>query len=531
MSRRKTATILSMLLAFVFVLSACGTTAPAASGTTTASTTSGGTAATTAPPAGGAATGSTRDSLVTYINSDINTLDQTMISLINENVIAVNIYDPLIYMKQGESKTEEMRLAESYTVSDDGLVYTFKLRQGVLFHNGEEMKASDVHFSYETCKASPYRGAQMEQYASSRAVDDYTFELTLLDVYAPVMEIMVSAIQIVSEKAVNELGSDFGLNPVGTGPYVFVSYETTNQIKLTRFDDYYRTPARIKDLTFKIITDPNTIAIALQSGEIDVGSFAATAYSNMMAAPNLTVNLMASNHITYMMMNHEVAPFNDVRVRQAINYALDRDFINEAVMGGLARPASIILSPDVTGYSTAIRGYEYNIEKAKELLAEAGITTPYDLGKLKAIEGSFKTAAQMIQANLADIGLNLEIEVLEATKYIEDAQKGDYAMGVMGMDSGNDADGFNAMVTTPYINSLNMARYSNPEVDRLFAAGRSELNPEARKAIYAECFNLITDDAVYGALYNQPRPFAYNPDLQVDYFEPMLLFPYEMAWK
>ena len=223
MSRRKTATILSLLLAFVFVLSACGTTAPAASGTTTASTTSGGTAATTAPPAGGTATGSTRDNLVTYINSDINTLDQTMISLINENVIAVNIYDPLIYMKQGENKTEEMRLAESYTVSDDGLVYTFKLRQGVLFHNGEEMKASDVHFSYETCKASPYRGAQMEQYASSRAVDDYTFELTLVDVYAPVMEIMVSSIQIVSEKAVNELGSDFGLNPVGTGPYVFVS--------------------------------------------------------------------------------------------------------------------------------------------------------------------------------------------------------------------------------------------------------------------------------------------------------------------
>lgn len=476
----------------------------------------------------GSPDGSATNTLTTYIGTDVSTMDPRRMSSITDMAVSNQIFDTLYFVTLDHQ--EQPRLAESYTVSDDGSVYTFTLRKGVRFHNGEELKASDAVFSFNEAKASPFTSSYVDDMKSCRAVDDYTFEVTLSAPNAIFIQ-YVAGIKILNEKATTEAGDSFGDNPVGCGPYKLVSHTNASEVKLARFDDYYRGPARIETVIFKVISDSNTAAIALQTGEVDLGGINASAYSSIESDADLDILRLESAHISYVIMNTEVAPFNDVRVRQAINYAINKEFVVEAAAGGYARVANTVLAPEVFGYDASIKGYEYNVEKAKELLKEAGITTPVDFPPIKTIDGTFKVVAQAVQSDLAAIGINTTIEVLEANKYLEDAHGGNYSLGIMGLDVGYDADLFSNMYATCYINGYNMARYSNSWVDEMFDKGHVELDSTKRQAIYTELFRFLDEEAVYAPLFNQVILKAHDKDLQIDYIEPINYYMYDMAWK
>ncbi len=472
-----------------------------------------------------------RDDIKMFINGDISTLDPANSGTIVNAQVMIDIYDCLY--KAHPDHSVEPWLAESYTVSDDSLTYTFKLNKGVKFHNGDELKASDVVFTFNRAMTSPYQMSAVDQIESVSASDDYTVVFKLKNIYAPFMEISICNTPICSERAVTEGGDAYGEKPVGTGPYKFVKHEAASLVTLTRFDDYFKGPAAIKDVTYRVIVDSNTSTVAVQNGEIDFGAFLPTAYENIKSDEKLNLYEGMGGHFYYVMMNNEVAPFDNIKVRQAINYAIDRDFILDACLDGLGNPTSTILAPAVFGYSPDVKQYEYNVEKAKQLLAEAGVQTPYDAGTFKTIgAGSFVTIATVMQGFLHEIGIEVEVEQLEQNAYIEQLLVGDFGLGVMGIDCGLDADAYGDLFKPEQMDGgNNMGRYQNPEVTELFAQGRATLDPDERLAIYKEVFNIVGEEAAYAPLFNAIRMFAYSKDLEISEITPMYVRAYDMKWK
>lgn len=469
-----------------------------------------------------------KDKLTLFINADVSSFDPTLSSSSASQIVTSQIYDPLVFVN-GKHEVEN-RLAEKYSVSEDNLVYTFEIKKGVKFHNGEELKADDVVFSIERVMESPFFFSMVESVDRAEAVDDYTVKIYMKDVNAPFID-SLSYIMIFNRKAVEEAGDSYSDNPVGTGPYKYVSYEAGVDVKLTRFEDYYRGPARVKDVTYRIIPDRNTATISLRTGEIDAGPFALSAYDSVVNEANLVTQEWSSNVVNYLAVNHEVAPFDNKLVRQALNYAIDREYIVDVATEGHATLSTIMLPEVVFGFSDQInQTYTYDPEKAKELLKEAGITTPMNVGTITMADDVNKGIAEALQQCLADVGLTADIEVLEMNKYFDETDSGNYEICLNAIALTMDADSYAPLYAADQINGLNTARYNNPQVEELFAQARSTLNTEERLKKYAEAYNKINDDAVYVPIYMTKSVFAYNKNLKIDNIYPSIQFAYEMHW-
>lgn len=469
-----------------------------------------------------------KDSVTLVITGDPQSFDPTKTAMGGNLAVTYQIYDALFQVKNDHSL--ENRLAQSYTVSEDGMTYSFELVHGVKFHNGDELKSSDVVFTINHFKDSAFSQRYVSAVESVTATGDYTFEIKTI---APTATFLtdLSNVGIMSEKAVTEGGESYSDSPVGAGPYQFVKYQPGVQIELTRFDDYYRGPASIKDVIYRVMTDENTATVSLRTGEIDAGTFALTSYDEIVSDPNLVAHEWLSTAVVFFTVNHEAAPFDNKLVRQALNYAVDRDFILQADAEGFGLVAGEMLSESTFGYSDKIdRTYTYDPEKAKALLAEAGITTPMDIGTIKLPDGWGKSAAEVFMECLADIGLNVTIESLEMNKYFDDVDFGNYEIAITNWGA-LDADGNSPCYTSDQINGLNSARYTNPTVDELFAKGKATLDPSARLDIYAELYNIINEDAVYIPLYVQSYQYAHNKDLKVEISQLNHQGVYDMSWE
>ncbi len=477
---------------------------------------------------GGDGASAEREDIVISLNSDPKTFDQVSTSTSSANTVMFQIYDSLIHLDKDFNV--ESRLAESYKVSDDEKTYTFKLAEGVKFHNGEILTAGDVVYSIERAQASPYTSAYVDSVDYAEAIDDSTVAIHLTDVDASFLE-KLQIIMIVNEKTVEEAGKSYADNPVGTGPYKFVSYKAGVEVKLTRFDDYYRGAARIKDVDYKIITDDNTATVNLRTGDVDAGSFARASYDEVLNEPNLTVADWNANSIYYFAVNNEVAPFDDPLVRQALNYAVDREYIAEVETNGLSEIASVMLPPSVFGYSDEInQNYTYDPDKARELLKEAGIKTPMNIGTIKIPEGDGKNAAEALQQCLSEVGLEVDIEMLEQNKFYDETDFGDYEIAWCQISLLRDADSYSILFTQDQIDGMNTARYSDSEVDALFAKAKATTDQKERLKLYAEVFNKIGEDAPYIPVYVPTNIYAYNKNLKIDVLEQSVQFVYDMHW-
>ncbi len=526
MKRRIICTLLATVMALA-LLAGCAPTAT----TTTAPSTQGGTStsgATTTPPTTTEPAKPAREHLNTFISANPASLDPSRWASGAEHTINIQICDPLCYL-DGDEVT--MLLAESYDVSADSLTYTFHLRKGVKFHNGEEFKANDVVFTIERDMESPYMASYTAQIESVTAVDDYTVDIRLKAPYAPFL-LSVNSLLIVNEKAVTEAGESYGEHPIGTGPYKFVSFEPSNKIELTRFDDYFRGPAAIKDVTVKILTDPTTSTIGLQTGELDIGDFSLSSYDEVVAS-GLQIHQWKADVIYFVTMNTEVAPFDNKLVRQAIGYAADKEFMVEVAASGFAAVSNTMIPPTVFGHSDNVTPkYETNKEKAKQLLIDAGLTLPYDIGTIKVIDGQFKQIAEILMQDLNEIGLKVEIEMLEQNKYLEDVFGGNYSMGVISLGMPGDADKYQLLFKSENINGINMARYNNPTVDDLFVQGASILDADKRLEIYKQIQDILSEDMPYVPVYVPELVFAYSQDVVLTPSDTQFNRPYyNLSWK
>ena len=290
---------------------------------------------------------------------------------------------------------------------------------------------------------------------------------------------------------------------MGTGPYKFVSWKKNQEIKLTRNDEYFGEKAKTANLTIRIIPEGATMMAELQTGGVDMALNIGSQFVPMFQ-PGTGLKLEQFNTFTikYLSFDHRVAPFDDVRVRQAINYATNKEAIVKVAYSGCAEALSGPLPKNINGYNESLVPYEYNVEKAKALLAEAGYPDGFTQTLYISDKEIDTKIATVLQAQLKEIGINVDIQVIEWGTYLQKTAEG-LPMFLLGWTTVT-ADADNGLYANFHSSAWgsqgNRTFYKNEKVDELLDGGRAEFDQEARKAMYQEACQLIYDDAAWDFL-------------------------------
>ncbi|MDO4554594.1 MAG: ABC transporter substrate-binding protein [Lachnospiraceae bacterium] len=474
--------------------------------------------------------GSGQDTLTVAMSSDATSLDPVAVNNVYSSNIMQQMYSTLVNLDEDGNVVPN--LAESYEVSDDGLTYTFKLKQGVKFHNGDEMKASDVVFSLKRAQAAAAVSHIFGDIDpdSFETPDDYTvtFKTNVANT-GFIFGLAHTGGGIVSEKVVTEAGDNYTNEPIGTGPFKFVSWSKNDTIELERFDDYFGEAPVLKTMTFKIITEATNRAIELESGGVDMAfDISTNDISRVEENSELQLVRMVDNQTTFFAFNCEKEPFNDQRVRQAIAYAIDTTGVVDAVWRGVGQAAVGPIAPNVKYFDDSLTAHEYNVEKAKELLAEAG----YENGFTFTISTNERQEridmATIIQSQLKEVGITAEIEVLEWGALLEKAGNREQDVMMAGWTCQTpDPD---MAVYAPFHSQKNgqvgnnYANFGSETVDALLEQGRTTVDSDEREQIYHDIQAAINEECpwvylnngevVVGAKANltgfTPTPYGYH---------------------
>lgn len=410
--------------------------------------------------------------------------------------------------------------------------WEFKLREGVKWHDGTDFTAEDVKFSIMRQKESPKVKHLVEPITEVKIVDEHTVILVTDKPFGPILPNLAhSASRIVSKKAVTEYGDEYADHPVGTGAFKFVEWVAGDKVVLERFDDFYEGQPPTNKLVFRSIPEGPSRTIALETGEIDlVIGVEPSDKKRVEENEDLVLYEKMSNRTEYLGFHCEKEPFNNELVRQAINHAIDKESIVEVASDGRGEAAHTVIGKKVLGFNPDVPEYEFDVEKAKELLAQAGYpdgfkTTLWASGDVR------NRIAQIVQANLAEIGIEVEIELLEWGAYLDRTKAGEHDMFLLGWTNLT-ADGDGGMY--PLFHSSkkgaggNRTFYGNDEVDKLLEAGREETDFSKRPQPYKEAQLIIRDDAPWVPLYYMPVDLGARKGLQGVELHPGSMHRYHM---
>lgn len=443
---------------------------------------------------------SVKDELVVVLDQEIVSADPADQAQRATSQFMIQIYETLMYFDANNEP--QPLLAESVTQLDD-VTYEIKLREGVKFHNGEEMKASDAVFSLSRALENPKTASNLGDFDPNgfEIIDDYTFTMKTLDAVATFYtSLCATCAAIVSEKAVTELGDDFSRNAAGagTGPYQFVEWTPAIEVVVERFDDYWGEPAKIKTMRWKFVSDANSRNVMLETGEADVIYQVQTAgIESLLANEDITVHSVPSTTIRFIYFNQSAGlPLENKALRQAVSYAIDREALVENVFGEYATPATSFLAPAILGHTDDLETYDYNPEMAKEKLAEAG----YEPGELTLTmsmhsQNVLVRMAEVIQAYLAEVGINMEIQPLETAAWVAALAEGTTEMGFNANSNTNcDPDSLFTPCHSSLIPAPNHGCINDPKLDELLEKGARTFDNAEREAVYVEAQQLIADE-------------------------------------
>jgi len=471
--------------------------------------------------------GETKKEIIIAQANDVKVLDPHNCNEVASFLPICQIYSSLVTTDNDMNIVGD--LAESWeNISDTE--WRFHLREGVKWHDGTDFTANDVKFSIERQKSLPKMGSVVENIVEVVVEDDHTVVLKTDEPSgALLLNLAVSGSRIISEKAVTEAGDSYGEHPIGTGPMKFSSWTLGDKLVLEKNEDYYGDNSEGCDtLIFKCIPEGSARTMALEAGEVDmIIGVEATDMNRIDESDTMTLYSGKQPRWEYVVLNCQKEPFNDPLVRKALNYAIDKESVNIVATDGRAQIANSVEGPSNMGYNADIEAYPYDPEKAKELLAEAGYadgfsTSLWALGDLKA------RVAQVIQSNLADVGIQVEIKQLEQSAYLEGTANGEHEMALIGWESNGDGD----LALYPLFHSTkfgaagNRSFYSNAEVDALLDQARGVVDQEARNNIYKEIQVKLMDDAVAVPLYFPTLDIAARADLKGVDLHPTGLCPY-----
>ena len=384
-------------------------------------------------------------------------------------------------------------IAESYTLSDDQKTYTFTLRQGVKFHNGETVTADDVVYSIQRC-ADATAGEPLvpafKAIESVEKVDDQTVAITLKAPDNEFLAYLTTAI----------LPADYDQQdtaPVGTGPFKFVSWELGGDVVLEAFEDYWGGAPAVKRVIFRTIPEALNRTIGLETGEVDLAyDLGITDLESLADNASVTTLTSPSTTVWYVGMNVQKAPFDNEKVRQAVAYALDPQGYIDLVFSGEATPANYtMLPPSVDGYVSDCSDYSCNVEKAKELLAEAGYPAGFSTTLWCSDTQVLRDSAVVIQAQLRQVGINAEVKTLESGQFQSETGNGAHDMFIMSKTSIDPDSMLRSMYHTEALGpSGNRCFWTTPEVDALIDEA-STTDTEHAMELYAEIQSKVAEAA------------------------------------
>lgn len=421
--------------------------------------------------------------------------------------VMVQLYEGLVSLAEDGSTVPN--LAESVEQPDD-VTYVFKLKEGVKFHNGEELKASDVVFSLKrACEAPNVRHLfNTIDPETIKANDDYTVEFKLIRPYTGILAALCHPGGfIVNEKAVTEGGDSYAQNPVGTGAVKFVSWRKADSIVLERFEDYHGEKTAYKTLTYRIIPEATNRLIELESGGVDVAyDIAPNDLEKVEGNDKLALLRSFDYGTTYLGFNTQKAPFDNEKVREAVSYAIDMDAIIKAVWHGVGRTASSPMPPTLT-YSVAddMQPKTRDIEKAKELLKEAGFENGFETTISTNDRKQRIDMATIIKEQLSEVGIDVSINVLEWSAFndlIKNGQQDMFEIAWIADSPDPDTFLFPCFHSSAKGEGGNYIYLEDAELDGILEQARELEDGPERAELYKQAQERIIDITAWVPQYN-----------------------------
>lgn len=467
----------------------------------------------------GSSSSSANKTLVFGRGADTTSLDPAVVTDGESFRVTKNILDTLLEYK-GQTTEVGPSLAKSWTISKDGKTYTFNLRKGVKFQDGTAFNAEAVvynfdrwmngkasgKFAYYPSMFGGYKGDKGHIIESVTAKDDNTVVFKLKRSSAPFLKnLAMSPFAISSPAAIKKYGSKYGSTAaVGTGPYVFKSWKKNDTITLTKNKHYWKKGLpKLDTLVFKVIPDNSARLNALKNGEIDLmDGVSPSDLDGLKGNKDLQVFYRPPMNVAYLGFNVTKAPFNNKKVRQALNMAVDKEALNKAFYDGKAEVAKNPMPSNFLGYNNDIKDYPFDLKRAKKLLAEAGYpkgfsTELWTMSNPRDYMPEPEKTAEAIQANFAKIGVKVKIDTIEWSTYIEKLQKNQAPLYMMGWTGDNgDPDNFlYTLLDKDSVGTNNLSFYSNDKLHDILIAAQSETNEAKRADLYKKAQVIIHDDA------------------------------------
>lgn len=452
---------------------------------------------------GGQSSGGTtaRDTLIVAKNEDITSLDPAQ--AINQKSFSIysQIFEGLVRYNS-ETQQVDPCLATSWEQLDD-ITWRFALREDVKFHDGGAMTSEDVVYSFERIMNSGVASSYVDYIAKIEADGDYAVTMSLKMPYAQLIQALTyPAAVVVSKAAAEAAGENFAQNPVGTGPYVFKERLTADSITMEAFADYWGEPAKTKNLIFKIIPEGSQRTIMLENGEADiVCDVLANDAARVDEADDLTlIHQTGYKYYAMYFKCDSTTPVGDSRVRQAIEYAIDKQSIVDAVMNGYAQVGSLLTTPATAGYNAdKERGNLYDPDKAKEMLADAGYPQGFDLDIYVRSGQVYEEIATILQDQLGVVGINVNLTVLESNK-IDELFYGGEEVPIR-LSFYNNICGDADFIMQKLLPTTYGQVYFNDKMVDLVNRARAETDSAKRQAVYDEFHELMAEDVPQIALF------------------------------
>ena len=450
------------------------------------------------------------------------------------------IFDSLL--RRDEHFNVQPGLAERWEAPDP-LSYVFHLRHGIRFHDGRPLTSRDVKWTFDSLlqsKIPSTKNATYKYVASVEAPDDFTVIFHLKEPFATLpWNVSEGAIGIVPYGS----GSEISAKPIGSGPFRYISAAQDQDVVVARNDDYWGEKPKLSSVRFLVVPDETTRALELRKGSADVASnaFSADVAAVLGQDKNLEVLRAPGTIYAYAAFNLRDPILQDVHVRQAIAYAIDRRPLIESLWRNQVRPADSILPPQSWAYSSNVPHYEHDLAKAAQLLDAAGYTlhngVRFPLTMKTSTDATTRLMAAVLQQQLAEAGITLEIRSFEPATFLADVSKGAFQFYSLRWIGGNqDPDMFEAVFHSSKFppSGANRGHYSNSRADALIDEGRRTLDPERRKAIYAELQTVLATDLPYIHLWyldnvvvhtRRVRGLTLNPSGNYDFLQTVDLAP------
>lgn len=487
--------------------------------------------------------------------TDPPTLDPAEATDLTSAAVIRQVFDALLELD--DRLRPVAALATSWTISSDQRVYTFRLRPGVRFHNGRELRAADVKYSFERAAkgkrpwvfdkitgARDVIAGKSTEIGGIRVVDDLTVEIRLDRPFPPFLYLMAyDAASVVPREEADKRGSGFASRPVGTGAFRFVSWRRDDQLVIERFAEHFRGPAPLDRVVFRVIPAEITRFNEYRAGQLDLTDIPTGQCQSVQRDPQLRgdVAIWPTLGTHAVRFNVERPPFSDVRVRRAIAHAIDPSIIVERLLERCVAPARGILPPALPGYNAEVKRLALDRDLARRLLAESGHAGGKGLNPLAYHFNTTDTnqrIAELLQAQLKEIGIALELRRLDWAAHLKLVDEG--AAGFFRQAWIADyPDPENFLTVLFHSRNVgapgNTSRYRNPRVDRLLDEADVMAPGRARDARYHEAEQAIVDDAAWVSLYHYAsraliKPYVKGLERSPQSSAPEFLSPLRKVW-